>query len=366
MRILDRYILKSVLGLFSACLFIFFSLYIVIDVFAHLQEILKQRVAVEILVKYYLAFLPIIFVQVSPIACLLSVLYTFGKLNRNNEIIAMRSSGLSVFQINKTVFIFGLIICIIIFWVNDRLLPQSLSLTEKFKEQIETGVKKTHEHEHEVITNLCMYGMKNRLFFIGRFSPATDTLEEINILEHDHNQNMTKKIVAKKGIFIDGAWKFYQATTYEFDENGQIKYSPHYLEEEIMDIPETPQDFLNQRQRPAFMDIKQLNGYIGKLSASGATGVIQSLKVELYQRFTTPLTAIIIMLLGIPFALMMKKRATGMSSIGISIMVGFLYYVLNAVSIAMGMDGILIPILAASLSHIIALIFSFYMIFKLP
>jgi lipopolysaccharide export system permease protein len=366
MRILDRYILKSVLALFFQCLLTFLFLYIIVDVFSHLDEILKQRVSFNILNQYYLAYLPLIFVQVAPIACLLSTLYTFGKLNRNNEIIAMRASGLSIFQITKTVIVFGIIISVFVFWVNDKFVPSSMYLTEKIKAQMESGTKRAKEKERETITNLSMYGLKNRLFFVNKFSLATNTMEGIIILEHDEKQNITKKIVANKGIYSGGLWRFYQNITYNFDENVQIKEEPQYLEEEIMDISETPHDFLNQMVHPDYMTIAQLDNYIWRLSKSGATTVIRNLKVDLYRRFTFPLTSIIIILLGIPFSVLMKKRATGLSSVGLSIMLGFFYYVLNAVSIALGKAGLLMPTLAVSLSHIIALITATYFIRSLP
>lgn len=366
MRILDRYILKSTLGLFFGCLFLFFFLYIIIDIFSHLDDILKQQVNIRILLQYYLSYVPIIFVQVSPITCLLAVLYTFGKLNRNNEIIAMRASGLSIFQITRTVIILGIIVSVFVFWVNDKFVPQSLSLTEKMKGQMESATLKAKEKQQEVITNLCMYGLRNRLIFVNKFFPAKGRMENIVILEHDEKQNITKKIVANVGLYSDGLWRFYQSITYNFDENGQIMREPQYLEEEIMTIPETPREFLTQRQRPDFMNIAQLDDYIWKLSRSGAITVIRNLKVDLYQRFTMPFTSLIIILLGIPFALKMKKRATGLSTIGISIMTGFLYYVLNAVSIALGKAGILLPSLSSSLSHIIALTSALYLISALP
>ncbi len=365
MRILDRYILKSVLSLFFGCLLTFLFLYVIIDVFSHLEEILKHQVSLNVLRQYYLAYIPIIFVQVAPIASLLSVLYTFGKLNRNNEIIAMRSAGLSIFQITKAVIIFGIILGVTIFWVNDKFVPQAAYITEKIKDQMEKGTKRAQEKENEVISNLSMYGLKNRLFFVNKFSLATNTMEGIVILEHDEHQNITKKIVANRGGYEDGLWRFYQSITYSFDENGQIISEPQYLEEEIMNIPDTPHDFLTQRQHPDFMTIAQLDDYIWKLSKSGAITVIRNLKVDLYQKFTLPLTSITIILLGIPFSVRMKKRATGLSSLGISIMLGFLYYVLNAIGIALGKSGIFMPVLAVSLSHILALISATYLIHTL-
>ncbi|RKY30851.1 MAG: LPS export ABC transporter permease LptG [Candidatus Omnitrophota bacterium] len=364
MRILDRYIIRSVLKIFLGCLLVFIFLYIISDIFSHLDDILKERIAIATLRHYYLAFIPIIFVQVTPFACLIATLYSIGTLNRNNELIAMRTAGQSIFQITKSIIIFGIVISAVVFWVNDRLLPYSTEITEEIKSEIESGSHKSQK-EDQYLTNLAMYGLKNRLIFVNKFYPASNKVEGIIILQHDDKQNLTKKIVANKGVFRDGLWRFYQSITYNFDQNGQIINEPLYYEEEIIPIPETPKDFLNQRLRPDFMNIFQLEDYIWKLSKSGAITVIRNLKIDLYQKFTTPLTSLVIILLGIPFSVMMKKRATGLSSIGISIMVGFLYYVLNAVSIALGKAGILMPILSVSLSHLLALVASLYLIDKI-
>ncbi len=367
MRILDRYILKSVITIFISCIFLFLFLYVVIDILSHLEDILKQKAHYTTLIQYYLWYLPLMFVQISPFACLLSTIYTFSKLNHNNEIIAMRASGLSIFYITRTVLVFGAVVSLLVFWTNDRLVPKATTTTQKIKSQIEEGVRYSRkDRKNEIITNLSMYGLKNRLFFISKFYTANNTLEGITILEHDENQNLTKKIVASKGVYEERLWKFYNCITYTFDLNGQIKNEPLFLEEEIMTIPEGPKDFLAQRRKPESMTISELDTYIWKLSRSGATNVIRNLKIDLYQKYTAPFTSLIIILLGIPFSLMMHKRATGLSSIGISIMVAFLYYILDAVFVAIGRGGILPPFLSASLSHLTGLVFSVYLIKSLP
>lgn len=366
MRILGRYILKSIISIFISCIFVFLFLYIVIDLLSNLDEILKHQATLMLLIRYYLSYLPVMFVQVSPFACLLSTVYTFGKLNHNNEIIAMRSSGLSIFDIARDALIFGLLISLMVFWVSDRFVPSSLAENQKIKIQIEGGLAKGKLKKTDEITNLSMYGLRNRLFFVSRFSPAAKTMEGITILEHDQHQNLVKKIIASKGVYQDGLWKFFQSITYSFDHNGQVIDEPLYMEEEIMSIPETPQEMASLRQKPEQMDIRQMQNYIWRLSKSGATGLTRNLKVDLYQRFVSPFTSIIIILLGIPFSLLMRKRATGMSAIGVSISVGFLYYVLDAVCVAIGKSGLLMPSLAASLSHMIILSGSLYLIARLP
>jgi len=366
MRILDRYILKSVLSVFFSCFFSFLFLYIIIDVFANLDDILKQHVGMDILRPYYLSYIPVIFVQLAPIACILATLYTFGKLNRDNEIIAMRSSGLSILQISKTVIIFSILICTTVFFVNDRFVPDSWSLNQKMRDRMGVDTTKVMEKEKEAVKNLSMYGLKNRLFFINKFVVSTNTMEGIVVLEHNEHQSLTSKIVAAKGIYKDGLWRFYQAITYDFDENGQIKQEPRYSEEEIMPISETPREFLNQRKNPEFMNISQISDYIWRLSKSGASTALRNLKVDLYQRYFMPITSLIMVLIGIPFSLRMKKRATGLSAMGLAMTIGFLYYVFNAVCIALGKAGVLEPLIAVSLSHLVVFSFSLYLIFEQP
>ena len=83
MRILDRYTLRQLIGPLVWCLALFVILYLVIDLFGHLDEILRLRVPVHVVARYYGSMLPLIFVQVAPFACLMAVLYTVGNLNRH-------------------------------------------------------------------------------------------------------------------------------------------------------------------------------------------------------------------------------------------------------------------------------------------
>ncbi len=362
MRILDRYILNSMIRVFLGCCLIFLMLYVIIDIFSHLDEILKQKTNISFLFIYYLNFLPFIFVQIAPFASLLGCLYTLGVLNRNNEIIAMRTSGLSIWRICRTLIVFACLITVLVFMVNDKFVPQSEITKQKIKNQIEQAGKETPGETQEAITNLSIYGLKNRLFFINKFIVPENKMEGITILEQDNLTNVRKKIVASYGIYKDDLWHFYECVTYFFAEDGRVKGEPAYFSEQLMDITESPQDFLKQRQKPELMTVAQLNDYILKLSMSKAQKVVRNLRVDLYQRFFMPLTSLVILIVGIPFSLMMHRRATGLSSLGIAIMVGFLYYVVNAVSIALGKGGLLPPILAVSLSHILFLGLGLYLI----
>lgn len=265
----------------------------------------------------------------------------------------------------KTIIIFGVIVSIFVFLLNEKVIPKAQVILEKIKIQME-GQSQNKSLEKEIIKNLSMYGLKNRLFFVNKFSVKDNTMEGITILEQDKHQNITKKVVASKGVWKEGIWTFYNSITYDFDETGQIKQEPIYFKEEIMNITETPKDFLSQVQLPAFMNIAQLDDYIYRLSKSGAETVVRNLKVDLYQRYASPLTSLVIIIVGIPFALKIKKRVTALASFGICFMLGFLYYVSNAMSVAFGKAGFLPPIVAVSLSHVIFFLLGIFAVYNLP
>ena len=343
MRILDKYILKPHLGTFFCCLFIFIFLYVISDTLTHLDEILKHHIGLSFIYQYYLTCLPIIFVQTSPVAILLATIYVFGRLNRSNELIALRSNGLSLWQISMPVLIIGLLLSISIFSVNEKILPQARLQTDRMRSQFEGNTNITPK---EVIHNLTFYGLENRLFFINTFDSKSNTMEGITLLEHDDKQNLISKITARRGAYKDKLWFFYEFTKLRFDSEGQLRDDAIYAQEEIMDITETPQDFLQQKKRQELMNITQLEDYIWRLKKSGASAAIKNLLVDLYQRYASALTSFILILIGIPFSFTIRKRANIFSSFGICIAISFLYYVVNGISLALGKSGLLLPFLS--------------------
>lgn len=358
MRILDRHILKATASIFINTELVFIMLYVVIDALSHLDDILKQQMPPSMVGAYYLSYLPVIFIQTSPFACLIAVLYTFGKLNRDNEIIAMRAAGLSFWQICRSAVFLGALVSALVFFTNEKLVPKAQETTETIKQQLESSREKGNNPT--VINNLSLYGFRNRLFFIKTFRPENNTVEGVTILEQDESQNITSKIMAEKGVWKDNYWTFYKCNIFNFTPNGQTIGEAEYYEELPLYLTEAPKDFMEQRQRPEYMNLIQLNKYIQKISKSGAKTVIRNLTVDFLYKTASPFTSLVIVLVGIPFSLAIRKRGAALSSIGICLIIGFLYYVLNAVSIALGYSGLIFPFWAAWGTNICFLALAWY------
>lgn len=363
MRILDRYITKSMVSTFLGCMFIFLFLYIVVDLFSHLDDVLKEKVVIAALLNYYLSFLPLMFIQVAPMACLLSLLYSIGNLSKTNEIIAMRSSGLSIWRISLPAIAFGLIVSSFVFMLNERFLPKAQSINYQLKNEM---FKKDGSGENKNIYNLAVYGQDNKQFFIDIYHAKEQMMQNVVILEHDENQNVVSKITAKEAYFKKNRWLFRDCIMSYYDKDGRPLGEPFYFKNKIMYLNDKPKDFVNQQQKAMFMNIPQLSDYIKRLSNSGATAVLRNLKVDLYNKFTLPFTSLVIILVGIPFALGKSRRGQAVASLGLCIGISFLYYVFNQTSIAFGKLGVIPPVISAILSHAFFIIFSVMAIKHLP
>lgn len=352
MRILDRYIGKSITGIFVSTILVFCFLYILIDVAANLNQILNRQVPLPILAQYYGAFLPVILVQTSTVACLIAILLTFSHLNSTNEVVVLRASGMSFWQISRFSLCFTLVVAAMIFWINERYVPHAAVEAEDIRNENIILEVDSRRKAKEKIRNLTFYGLRNRLYFINSFDPNTYDLEGITIIGHDKNQDIREKIVALSGKWTGIAWKFYKCQISEFDPgNISNPESITFYEEKLMDIKETPKDFLRQRLQITSMNIKELSDYISRFSGSGATRALNNLKVDLHEKIAYPFATIVVVLLGLPLALSSgRRKAMTFTSLGIAVMIGFLFYVTNAVGLAMGKGGLFPPVLAAWLA----------------
>jgi len=359
MRIIDRHILKSLILNFLGSLFVFLFLYIIVDLFGRLDEILKNKVPIFVLRDYYLTFLPVVFNRTAPVASLLACLYTLGKLNRNNEILALRASGVSILQIAGPIILFGLVLSIFVFFINERFTPS----TQRKNQEIKRGYF-SKGRPQESIKNLAFLG-EDSLCFIQNFYPDKNRIEGITILEHDKDLDLTAKITAEKGIFQKDFWIFYKSLRYNFSKDGKILGKPIFFDEEISDFKEIPQNLLKKKISPEFMNTKDLSLHIKRLTKARAETVVRSFKVDFYDKISSPFSSLVIIFIGIPFGLSIRKKRIEFFSFGVCIILGFLYYVIWSISINLGKIGIFPPLLSACFTHLLFLSSSLYFTSKL-
>ncbi|UCC94440.1 MAG: LptF/LptG family permease [Candidatus Omnitrophota bacterium] len=352
MRILDKYILTRIFSGYIFILLVFAGLYFVIDVFSHLSDFLKAKVPLYILINYYLYMLPLVFLRVSPFSLLISTLYTFGELNRNNEVISMRSSGLSIVRIAFPLIFFSLFVSSLAFFVQERILITSQKKVEDIKMQY---IKRRKAAPSEV-RNLA-FSSGNSIYFVRKFFPKQATLEDATIFKDDGQGNIIEKAICRNIVYELDRWKGKDVMVYELDREGMIEGTPLHWTEKVLDLEEKPSELVYRKSIfVEFASLKNLKREITRLKRIKALNVLSNLIIDYHHKLAEPLSHLFLIIGIFPLALEIKKRKVALSSLGVGFIVGFIYYCLDSFSIALGKAGLILPPFASWLTPLFFII----------
>ena len=353
MKILDKYIAKYFILPLLFCLAVFIILYIIINLFGRLDEILRQNIHIPILIEYYLLMMPLIIIQTAPVASLISTIYVLGTLNKYGEITAMRAAGISILRILMPFIYIGFVISILIFSISEKILPESMKKAASIRENYLDRTDKNKPINKKAINNIAFYGKNNRLIFINNFDPPSKIAMGITILEQDKKDNVSLKINAHQAKWQDGKWIFSDILMYKLDDKGMVIGSPEFFQDKILDM-EKPKDLISRGTDYEYMNFTDLGNYIKNFSETSPK-LITRLRVDLYQKLSIPFASLVVILIGAGFALRVRQRgkATALLGIGMSIVIGFIYYAFMASCIALGKSGILPVFVSAHLANIL-------------
>ena len=346
MKIVDTHIIKNFLVAFLYCMTAFISLFIIIDLFSHLDEIIKLKVPLSIVAAYYGAILPYVIVQICPVAVLMATLYNLGHLYKRNELVALKASGISIYRIVFPILIIAFILSIIIFSLGETILPETNTRINFIREnsfEKNSNIKTTW-------SDVPFYGTKGNLYYIKQFDTKKNILFDVQIIQTRQDGSTSKRVDAKKAIWSDGYWFFYEGFIRDFDRWGLIREVINF-EIQKFKFDETPKDFAKKQKSPEEMNIHELKAYIEKLKERHHNPRREL--VALHSKFSTPLMNLIVALIGIsPFCFIAPRRGitTGVVlSIGLTI----LFCSFNYIAFALGHGGYLPPILAAWIANLI-------------
>ena len=357
---MDRYILREFFHALIYCIVAFISLYIIADLFNYIDEMIRNHLTVRTVFIYYATFIPTIFVQIAPMAALLATIYTLSNFKKYNEITAMRVSGVSLWRITKPILFASALLSIAVFVVNEKVVPEFMPISAKIREvkirEIGKKDKKT------VIKNVAIFADGNRIIYARQFDIDKNELEDIIVHQNDEHQNLIMKLSAEKGHWVGERWIFENGTSYKLDRSGYITGPPSRFRKKIMEIEERPKDFIRKNKRIEFMSYKQLKSYIDKFSAE-TSATKTKLLVDLYYKTSLPFICLVIIFIATPFAFMVQRGGV-LIGIGMSILIGFIFYSVHAVSLAMGKAGILPPLFSAWFSNVFFFVAGLYFMKK--
>ncbi|MGB9422662.1 MAG: LptF/LptG family permease, partial [Candidatus Acidiferrum sp.] len=358
--IIDLFMLRRFFYHFLLIMVAFLFLFEIFTFFELAEDIRRHNVPFMIVVDYFRYLIPYSVYQFTPLGALVSVLVTMGTMSKNNEIVAFKASGISLYRIAMPLLFSGIAIAAGLLILDDTYLPYANQRQDELRAIIKGRPAQTYRRPERWI-----FGENSKIYNYDLFDPKEKFFGGLTVIELDPaTYEMRRRVFATRATWLsdENAWALESGWVRDFSGGNVSRYTPF----KVTSLPEMtePPSYFNRDVIQAFqMSWRELRRYIAGLRTAGFD--VSSLTVQLHKKLAYPLIAPISMMLAVPFALFVGSRgAVGGLALGVGI--GISYWALSALTEAMGGIGQLPPFLSAWSPDLIFFFLALYFFFKMP
>ena len=353
MKLIDRYLLKLLIGPVIYCLGGFMMILVLTEVFGDVSRILEARPPWYIIIRFYLSTLAPLLRYLIPAALMLATLYTLFGLTRNSELVAMRATGISIYRLMVPFLLVGLVFSMISGILDELWVPRAFEWAENMKDtRFET------EAQQEIRSVIFLNLSENRRWQVQQIDPLNPRiLHQVEIKQERPDGTRSHVITAPRAEYLDEQWWFFGPKIQRFGEADNPIGSKTLLGQSTNSVVhmrqyrETPA-MLESAARPwEFLNGREMLHYI-RSNPNLPERNLQERKYKLHSHIAMPWASMIVILFAIPAGARTARQGV-MSAVfnAIAMMAGF--YALAQLGLVLGSTGTIPPWLGAWLSNIV-------------
>ncbi|MCB2148531.1 MAG: LPS export ABC transporter permease LptG [Deltaproteobacteria bacterium] len=345
MTILFRYVVREVLTTFFIVLVAVLSIYVAIDFIEKIDNFMEAGVSATRCVVYLMYKLPFIFVQIAPVGFLLSILVALGLMNKNNEVIALKSCGIGKARLLKPTMVLGVFFCAGLFVVAEMIVPVFMINANQIWLQ---EVRKKNIYASK--TNDIWMRAARQIIHIKQYVPEKKRVTGITIHTFDDSFRLIERVDAASGVFKNGHWQLDDAVEQVFGaDRGAHQINLH--DTMTADIDLNPEDLARAAKQSDEMGLAELGRYIQKVEREGYGAT--RYRVDYQSKIAAPFVCIFLSVLGAGIALRGKMREGLPVSITYGLGIAFLYWIFNSFCLSLGYAEMLPPVVAAWVANLV-------------
>jgi lipopolysaccharide export system permease protein len=343
-KILDRYILRRFLLTLIFALIAFALIFVVVDLIENLDKFIDRGVPREIVVRYYLFYLPYIFTLVLPVGVLLASLFSVGQMARYNELIAMRSTGVSLYRILQPLFLLGILLSLFDYYFSEQIAPIANDRKFQIKRQY---VDRVPEYVWAKKAHLFVQDSPTRRVFVGFYDAEQNLARNVSIQEYESNRIRSRwdaprmRWDGEQWVLLDGYHREFVGDQEIVTPFGQMPFAGLSFRPYDLAKVQKPTEEMSYRELKAFIHDVQRNG-----------GDPRRWLVDLYMKIAFPFSNLVIVMFGAPLA-STKRRSGPMVGFGISLAICFFYFGLTRVGVSLGHNLRIHPWLGAWIGNLL-------------
>ncbi len=342
LSVVSRYLSRSFLGIFFPVLLSFVLLYFIIDTFDRMDLFLRHKATFGQVLRYLVFKMPLMLTQITPPAVVVGTLMSLGMLSRRNEIIAFRTSGISLWQTAWPIMACAAAISIGALVWNETVVPFS---SRKFQ-QVNNGIRGRKIRgifgEREI-----WYRGEHGFYSIDYVDRARQTVHGLLIYRLagvDDGFHLRTVIDIPEAVWRTDHWALSPDAVEHILDEEEPTTQP-VASDAVLPLSETIDDFLEVQREPEELSYGQLADRITDLSNKGIDA--SHYFVDLYLKLALPFANAVLAFVAIPIAGRLRRHPSIAAIIGVGAGVGFLYWVILGLASSLGQTGTLPPLFAA-------------------
>ncbi|HEV2425683.1 MAG TPA: LPS export ABC transporter permease LptF [Terriglobia bacterium] len=341
-QILDVYVMRSWLFYLVLLLLTFAGIYIVFDFFQLLGDIVKNHARPGLVFDYYRYLFPYVVYLMLPLSVLMATLVNFSLLTKSSQITAIKAIGVSLYRISLPVLALGALLSAGMFALGDQYLPETNQMQSAYRNEIKGRPAQTYFRPDVQ----WIFGHSDRVYNYRFFDPDHNVFANLSAFEFDPATfTMRRRIYAQRAFWephIPG-WVLEDGWVRDLDGDRVTAFRTFSVAT-FKELDEPPEYFKKEVKTSEQMSAGELRGYIRELRQSGFDVV--PLSVQLDRKFSYPLVAFVVGLIGIPFSFTAGRKGA-LTGIALSIGIAIVYWSVSSLFEAMGNLGQLPPAVAA-------------------
>jgi len=349
----DRYISQFFWTYFFAGLIVFLTIFLAVDALSTMVS--YKDVTTDALFRFYLHYLPELILKMIPVSCLLGMILTLSVLNKNNELVALFSSGMSLQRVTAPLLMWVLVICILSFLVGDRIVPM---MTKQKNYIFYNEIKKNPGLFSVVKTNRIWYRSKNAIFNIKTLNVEGTKAQGLTLYFFDEAWDLLQMMTASDVDMTGPQWILKDGSVTVFSSDSSFPLTSNFKTKSIK-MSEDAKDLQSSGQTSEMLTQKELSKFIEKNKDAGLETV--RYEVDYHSKFGFSFAGLVMCLLGIPFSVGRARSGGVMMNVGICIGLVFGYWILYSSSLTLGNHGHLPAIAAVWLPNVLMAAFGFWL-----
>lgn len=344
-KIIDAYILRKFLGSVVFAIALLMTIIIVFDLSENIQRFMGKSIPVsEIIVGYYLNFIPYFINLFIPLFTFISVIWFTSKLSSNNEIISILDNGVSFYRFLVPYLAGAVIIMLISLVMANFIVPHTNANLNEFK-------YKYFGKQAISNTNLHIKNSKNSYLYVERWDRSRN--EGYYFTYEEFEDNCIKMKIQSQSITYDeneGKWTLKNYTKRNIAGEQEIVTTGKQMDT-VFNV--LPRNFNQDVFVSETMSYKELKNFIAEEKARGSN-LVAHYQIERNKRVSNSLGIIIMTFLGLSVSSRKNQRGVGVH-IFMGMGLAFTFIFLQQVSTVFSVSGGLSPVLGTWIPNIIFL-----------